>query len=141
LGFADGRDPRGLGRQFWGQADHVDHAGFRHRQQYINGFADNPYELQLGELMKSAGVFLGGLTSVLSLNLMLIGVCSSAPSCAPPAAVPPAVPPPIVRIAPAHAEAQPEPMPWGTFIWGCGGRVSIDPEGAVALPICLSRGR
>ena len=91
--------------------------------------------------MKNAGVFLGGLTSVLACNLMLVGVCSSASTCAPFAAVPPPVPPPIIRLAPAAAEPPSEPIPWGTFIWGCGGRVSFDPEGALALPICLNRGR
>jgi hypothetical protein len=91
--------------------------------------------------MKSSGVFLGGLTSVLTCNLMLVGVCSSAPTCTPPAALPPPVPPPIVRVVPALAESESQPIPWGTFIWGCGGRISIDPEGAIALPVCLNRGR
>lgn len=86
--------------------------------------------------MKSAGVFLGGLTSVLTMNLMLIGVCSSAPSCPPPPAAPavqPPVPAPIVRI---ERRFEPEPIPWGTFIWGCGGHISADPENVVELPIC-----
>jgi hypothetical protein len=87
-------------------------------------------------MMKSAGVFLGGLTSVLACNLMLVGLCSSAPACTPPAAPPPPAPPPIVRLSPAVAEPQSEPMPWGTFIWGCGGRISLDPEGGIELPTC-----
>jgi hypothetical protein len=91
--------------------------------------------------MKSARVFLGGLTSVLGCNLMLMGVCSSAPSCVPPAAPPPPPPPAIVRLAPELAEPESQPIPWGTFIWGCGGRISVDPEGALALPLCLNRGR
>jgi hypothetical protein len=92
--------------------------------------------------MKSAGVFLGGLTSVLTCNLIMIGVCSSAPSRPTPSpAVPPPVPAPIVRIEAARIEPQSEPLPWGTFIWGCGGRISVDPEGVIALPICLNRGR
>ncbi len=92
--------------------------------------------------MKSAGVFVGGLTSVLTVNLMLVGVCSSAPSTAAPA-LPPAVPvpPAVVRIAPVVAEPPSIPMPWGTFVWGCGGRISVDPEGAVALPVCFNPGR
>jgi len=73
----------------------------------------------------------------LTVNLMLIGVCSSASTCAPAAAVPPPVPPPVLRIQPRHAESPSEPMPWGVFIWGCGGRVAVDPEeGALQLPIC-----
>ncbi|HLY12370.1 MAG TPA: hypothetical protein VKW04_23915 [Planctomycetota bacterium] len=91
--------------------------------------------------MKSAGVFLGGLTSVLTFNLMLIGVCSSAPACTPPAALPPPVPTPIVRTVSVSVEPPSEPMPWGTFIWGCGGRMSMDPDGVLLLPICLNRGR
>jgi hypothetical protein len=94
-----------------------------------------------GESMKSSGVFLGGLTSVLACNLMLIGVCTSAPACTPLAAPPASVPPPIIRLAPAVAEFESQPIPWGTFIWGCGGRISVDPEGAIALPVCLNRGR
>ncbi len=92
--------------------------------------------------MKSAGVFVGGLTSVLTVNLMLVGVCSSAPTSAAPA-LPPAVPvpPPVVRIAPVVAEPPSIPMPWGTFVWGCGGRISVDPEGALALPVCFNPGR
>jgi len=94
-------------------------------------------------MMKSAGVFLGGLTSVLACNLMLVGVCSSASPATLPSApsVPPPTPAPVVRIAVRSEPAPSEPLPWGTFIWGCGGRISIDPEGAVALPICLSRAR
>ena len=126
-----------MSREGGREPDDVDHADFGHGQQYINGMTDNPYELQLGVLMKSAGVFLGGLTSVLTVNLMLIGVCSSASTCAPAAVVPPPVPPPIVRIQPKHVESPSEPLPWGVFIWGCGGRVAVDPvEGALQLPIC-----
>ena len=91
--------------------------------------------------MKSAGVFVGGLTSILTINLMLVSVCSSAPVTMSPAVPPPPVPPPIIRLAPAHAEPQAEPIPWGTFIWGCGGRISVDPDGAIAPPLCLNRGR
>lgn len=92
--------------------------------------------------MKSAGVFLGGLTSVLTCNLMLIGVCSSAPSLPTPhAAPPPPAPAPVVRIQPKYEAPPSEPLPWGTFIWGCGGHVSVDPDGAVTLPICLPLGK
>lgn len=92
--------------------------------------------------MKSAGVFVGGLTSVLTINLMLIGVCSSAPTGAPPAAaLPPPMPPPVVRLVPVIDEPRSEPMPWGTFIWGCGGRISLDPDGGLSLPVCFNRGR
>jgi len=87
--------------------------------------------------MKSTGVFLGGLASVLAVNLTLIGVCSSAPTCTPHAVVPPPVPPPVVRIQPRYAESPSEPLPWGVFIWGCGGRVAVDlEEGALPLPVC-----
>ncbi len=87
--------------------------------------------------MKSAGVFLGGLVSVLTCNLMLIGVCSSAPSAPLPAVPPPPpVPAPIVRVAPIAPEYRSEPLPWGTFIWGCGGHISVDPNNVVELPIC-----
>jgi hypothetical protein len=73
---------------------------------------------------------------------MLIGVCSSAPSLpTPPAAVPPPVPAPIVRIEPARVEPQSEPLPWGTFIWGCNGHISLDPEETIALPLCFNPGR
>jgi hypothetical protein len=90
--------------------------------------------------MKSAGVFVGGLTSVLTMNLMLIGVCSSAPTPMTPAVPPPPpVPAPVVRVVTEVLEPRSEPMPWGTFIWGCGGRISIDPEGALPLPICFNR--
>jgi hypothetical protein len=92
--------------------------------------------------MKSAGVFVGGLTSVLTVNLMLVGVCSSAPMAAAPALPPPLpVPPPVVRSVAVEPRPLSEPIPWGTFIWGCGGHISVDPEGAWALPICLNRGR
>lgn len=92
--------------------------------------------------MKSTGVFVGGLTSVLSMNLMLIGVCSSAPVHTPPAAVPPPpAPAPIVRMESVRIDPQSEPLPWGSFIWRCNGHISIDADEAVALPICLSRGR
>lgn len=92
--------------------------------------------------MTSAGVFLGGLASVLTCNLMLIGVCSSAPTVPLAAAPPPPLPAPVVRLQPKYAEPPSEPLPWGVFIWGCGGRVAVDlEEGAVQLPICgaLSR--
>lgn len=87
--------------------------------------------------MKSAGVFLGGLSSVLAFNLMLIGVCSSAPvHPAPAPAVPPPPPPPaIVKIAPRPVQSTLD-MPLGLFMWGCGAHLSIDPEGALPLPIC-----
>jgi hypothetical protein len=89
--------------------------------------------------MKSAGVFVGGLTSVLTCNLIMIGICSSAPMVpsTPPASVPLPVPAPIVRIEAARIEPQSEPLPWGTFI--CNGHISLDPEGAIALPICFNR--
>lgn len=91
--------------------------------------------------MKSAGVFLGGLTSVMACNLMLVGVCSSAPSLTPPAALPPPpVPAPIVRVIEKSAPPL-EPIPWGMFIWGCGGRIAVDAEAALALPICFNPGR
>jgi len=87
--------------------------------------------------MKSAGVFLGGLTSVLACNLIMVGVCSSA--VLPPAPVVPQVPnlpPAVVRLAPVTPEYRSEPLPWGTFIWGCGGHISVDLDGALALPLC-----
>jgi hypothetical protein len=86
--------------------------------------------------MKNAGVFLGGLTSVLACNLMLIGVCSSAPSrptplpAAPP---PPPAPPAVVKVVPRPSEMS---LPLGVFIWGCGAHRSVDADGALALPIC-----
>jgi hypothetical protein len=88
--------------------------------------------------MKSNGVFLGGLTSVLACNLMLIGVCSSSPAGPAPAAAPPppALPPPIVRLVPKTVEIPVAPVPLGMFLWGCGAHLSADPEGVLALPIC-----
>ena len=89
--------------------------------------------------MKSAGVFLGGLGSVLACNLMLIGVCSSAPSrpAPAPAAPPPPPPPPaVVKVVPKPVETLAQPVPLGLFIWGCGGRMKINPDGALPLPIC-----
>lgn len=92
--------------------------------------------------MKSAGVFLGGLGSVLACNLMLIGVCSSAPSgpIATPASPPPPPPPPppaIVKIVPKPVQPPPAPpLPLGLFVWGCGAHLSVDAEGAFPLPIC-----
>jgi hypothetical protein len=47
----------------------------------------------------------------------------------------------VVRVVTVVPEAPSEPMPWGTFIWGCGGRISVDPEGALSLPVCFNRGR
>lgn len=92
--------------------------------------------------MKSAGVFLGGLASVMTMNLMLIGVCSSAPTCSPLKAVVPPVPPPVVRIQPKYVESPSEPLPWGVFIWGCGGRVAVNAEeGSITLPVCLPLGK
>lgn len=85
--------------------------------------------------MKSSGVFLGGLTTVLATNLMLIGVCSSAPSHPAPAAPPPPVPEAVVKVAPKPVELPPS-VPLGLFVWGCGAHRSIDPEGILALPIC-----
>jgi hypothetical protein len=87
--------------------------------------------------MKNAGVFVGGLTSVLACNLMLIGVCSSAPSgpAAVPAAPPPPPPPAVVKIIPKPAPPA-APVPLGLFLWGCGAHLSADPEGALPLPIC-----
>ena len=95
----------------------------------------------LGVRMKSAGVFLGGLGSVLACNLMLIGVCSSAPSrSAPaPAAPPPPPPPPpavVVKVVPKPVETLAQPVALGMFVWGCGGRRIVDPDGAFPLPIC-----
>ena len=92
--------------------------------------------------MKSAGVFLGGLGSVLACNLLLIGVCSSAPSRPipqPPVAPPPPPPPPaIVKVVPKPVvEAPAAPVPLGLFVWGCGVHRSVDPEGALPLPVCL----
>jgi hypothetical protein len=90
-------------------------------------------------MMKSAGVFLGGLTSVLACNLMLIGVCSSAPTgAAPLPALPPPLPnpPAVVRTVPKPVETHAEPSPLGLFLWGCGAHRSADPEGALPLPIC-----
>ena len=90
--------------------------------------------------MKNGGVFLGGLASVFACNLMLIGVCSSAPAGpAPlPAAPPPPPPPPlaIVKVPPKPVETLSEPLPLGLFLWGCGAHRSADPEGAIPLPIC-----
>jgi hypothetical protein len=102
------------------------------------GIADTPYALLLGERMKNNGVFLGGLTSVLACNLMLIGVCSSAPAGPAPAAAPPppAPPPPVVRMLPKPVEIPSEPVPLGLFFWGCGSHLSVDPDGVIALPIC-----
>src|SRR5688500_10087828 len=97
---------------------------------------------QLGEMMKNGGVFLGGLTSVLACNLMLIGVCSTAPA-APASA--PAVPPPppplpaIVKVVPKPVERMHAPVPLGLFVWGCGAHRSVDPEGTLSLPICAPR--
>jgi hypothetical protein len=89
--------------------------------------------------MKNAGVFVGGLTSVLACNLMLIGVCSSAPvqpAAAPAAPPPPPAPPAIVRVVPKPAAPSAQPLPLGLFLWGCGSHLSVDPEGALPLPIC-----
>jgi hypothetical protein len=27
-------------------------------------------------------------------------------------------------------------VPLGLFLWGCGGRMQVDPDGALPLPIC-----
>ena len=89
--------------------------------------------------MKSAGVFLGGLGSVLACNLMLIGVCSSAPSgaAAPPIAPPPPPPPAaVLRVLPKPVEMVSPSVPLGVFLWGCGGRMMVDPDGALPLPVC-----
>jgi len=87
--------------------------------------------------MKNGGVFLGGLALVLTCNLMLIGVCSSAPLRPTPAAAPPPPPPaPIVRIVVKPAEVELEPIPFGLFLWGCGAHSYFDPEAALPLPIC-----
>jgi hypothetical protein len=90
--------------------------------------------------MKSAGVFLGGLGSVLACNLMLIGVCSSASSrpLPTPASPPPPPPPPpaIVKVVARPVEMPAPSLPLGLFVWGCGVHQSIDPEGAFQLPIC-----
>ena len=87
--------------------------------------------------MKSANVFLSGLTSVLACNLMLIGMCSSAP--AHPMPTPTAPPPPpttaIVKTAPRPVELS-AAVPLGLFAWGCGAHLSLDPEGALQFPIC-----
>ena len=89
--------------------------------------------------MKNAGVFLGGLGSVLACNLMLIGVCSSAPvHPGPVAAAPPPPPPPpapVVRVVP-RIETYSESVPLGVFFWGCGMHLSVDPDGVLPLPIC-----
>ncbi|MBI3857639.1 MAG: hypothetical protein HY293_18310 [Planctomycetes bacterium] len=91
--------------------------------------------------MKNAGVFLGGLGSVLACNLMLIGVCSSAPTDPPPAPAAPPPPPPlaaVVKFIPEPVVERPsDPMPMGLFMWGCGGHLMLDPEGALPLPVCL----
>ena len=92
--------------------------------------------------MKSAGVFLGGLGSVLACNLLLIGVCSSAPSHAlpqPPVAPPPPPPPPaVVKVVPKPVvvEAPAPAVPLGLFVWGCGSHRFVDPEGTLPLPVC-----
>lgn len=89
--------------------------------------------------MKSAGVFLGGLGSVLACNLMLIGVCSSAPTRpAPPPVAPPPPPPPAAVLKAIPKPAEPVSLPLGVFLWGCGGRMIVDTEGALPLPICLA---
>lgn len=90
--------------------------------------------------MKSGGVFLGGLGSVLACNLMLIGVCSSEPAHLPtPPAMPPCPAPPlVVRMDPKPVEAPSAPVPLGLFLWGCGAHLTIDPEGVLPLPICAS---
>jgi len=98
-----------------------------------------PYVRCWGLGMKSAGVFLGGLTSVLACNLMLIGVCSSAPTG--PAPLPAAPPPPpaptaVVKTIPKPAELNAASLPLGMFVWGCGAHRSVDTEGAFTLPIC-----
>src|SRR5262245_19189674 len=95
---------------------------------------------KLGVRRKSAGVFLGGLGSVLACNLVLIVVCSSAPTHPlpqPPASPPPPPPPPaVVRGVPKPvvAEAPVPAVPLGLFVWGCGAHRSVDPEGALPLP-------
>ena len=78
------------------------------------------------------------LTSVLACNLMLIGVCSSAPTTAalPAAPPPPPAPPAVVRTVPDPVEMHAEPLPLGVFVWGCGAHRSVDAEGALQLPIC-----
>lgn len=90
--------------------------------------------------MKNAGVFLGGLGTVLACNLMLVGVCSSAPSGASPIVPPPLPPPPpppaIVKVVPKPVERLAEPVPLGMFLWGCGAHLSVDAEGALPLPVC-----
>lgn len=95
---------------------------------------------KLGVGMKSAGVFLGGLGTVLASNLMLIGVCSSAasgPLPPPPAPAPPPPPPAIVRVIPKPVvEASTPPVPLGLFVWGCGAHLRVDPDGALTLPVC-----
>jgi len=100
--------------------------------------ADIPY-VGWGEGMKNAGVFVGGLTSMLACNLMLIGVCSSAPARpAPTPALPPPLPAPpaIVKTLPKPVEMRSEPVPYGLFLWGCGSHLSVDTEGVLPLPIC-----
>jgi hypothetical protein len=101
--------------------------------------ADIPY-VGWGEEMKNAGVFVGGLTSMLACNLLLIGVCSSAPAgpapMLPAAPAPPPVPPAIVKTLPKPVETLFEPVPLGLFLWGCGSHLCVDPEGALPLPIC-----
>jgi hypothetical protein len=91
-------------------------------------------------MMKSSGVFLGGLGAVLATNLMLIGVCSSAPlGPAPSPVLPPPLPPPppaVTRVLPRSPEIGPPPVPLGLFVWGCGAHLFLDPEGALPLPVC-----
>lgn len=84
--------------------------------------------------MKNAGVFLGALGSVLACNLMLIGVCSSAPSR--PAPLPAPAPPPAPAIVKVVPKPEPVTPPLGLFVWGCGAHLRLDPEGALALPVC-----
>lgn len=86
--------------------------------------------------MKNAGVFLGGLGLILTCNLMLISVCSSAPLRPLPASPPPPPPAPIVKPVPKPLPLEMEAPPFGVFVWGCGAHLSIDPEGALPLPIC-----
>jgi len=103
---------------------------------FMAATADMPYVRSWGLGMKSAAVFLGGLTSVLACNLMLIGVCSSAPSGPPPLPAAPPPPPAVVKTVPMPMELRVDALPLGVFVWGCGAHRSVDAEGAFALPVC-----
>jgi hypothetical protein len=42
----------------------------------------------------------------------------------------------VLKVVAKAAEAANPPVALGLFIWGCGGRMIIDPDGALPLPVC-----